>query len=110
MNKEFHVWCLKPKELSKYGFVESSTRYEYETSSKGKKIVVWKNNARRRTANRMTFAYGTPTFSIELAYLFANLLKEGIIEFDVSTEEERKEKKIKELEEQIRKLKNETTN
>ena len=106
-DKVFHIRCLKPSKLVDYGFVETSTRYEYRCSSGRKTIDVWKPSARRRTAYRMTFGLGTPTFTVELAYLFAHLLAEGIIEFDVSTSVERKEKRIKELEEEIRRLKNE---
>jgi len=114
MIKEYHIICLKPERLIDYGFEEDTRSYQYKIYNKttgrvGKEIVVWKN-ARHRTKYKMTFAWGNPTFTIGLAYLFANLLKDGIIEFEVDTPESKIEKRIIKLENELKELKKRRVN
>ena len=108
MNKKhFHIKCLKPQELTKYGFEETHRSYIYSAQSKRWKIEVWKANAKHRVENQMVFDFGMPPMTIEVLMLFANLLKDNVIECIVETDEEIKERKIQKLEEELRQLKKE---
>jgi len=108
MNKKhFHIKCLKPQELTKYGFEETERSYIYKAQSKRWKIEVWKANAKQRVENKMVFDFGMPPMTIEVLMLFANLLKDNVIECVVETDEEIKERKIQKLEEELRQLKKE---
>ena len=106
MNKKhFHIKCLKPQELIKYGFQETHRSYEYQFQSKHWRVTVWKVNARQRVENQMVFDFGMPPMTIEVLMLFANLLKDGVIELQTETDEEIKLRKIKKLEEELSQLK-----
>lgn len=106
MNKKhFHIKCLKPQELTKYGFEETHRLYVYNCQSKRWKIEVWKANAKHRNENQMVFDFGMPPMTIEVLMLFANLLKDGVIELQTETDEEIKLRKIKKLEEELSQLK-----
>ena len=104
-DKKFYCRCLKPELLEKYGFVKDGRGYHYYVQSGKKRVSIWNATAKNRTLNRLTFDWGTPLFTMELACLFGSLLKDGIIEFDVTTEDERIQRKINFYEYQIQKLK-----
>ena len=101
--KQFHIICLKPNELERFGFVKDSRGWRYKTDSGCHEIAVWNNKARHRQAYKMTFPFGTPKFTMEIAYLMTNLLKEEIIEFQLDTQDTLRQKKIAKLEEELRK-------
>ena len=104
LENEYHIQVIKPELLEQYGFTKDCKGWLYRTRTK-KEIRVWDSKQRHRKPYRMTSYTGqSMPFTMELAYLLVNMLKDGIIEFDVKTPQEKIRIKINKLKAEIKEL------
>lgn len=111
--KKYKIKVLKPEMLPQYGFKEYQHPHYYEYKTELGRVF-WcdmekvQRYTRYKAAHNIGYIvaqYPNPSFSVEIAYLFARLLNDGIIEFEIETKEDRDKAKIAKLERQIEELK-----
>lgn len=113
--KRYKIKVLKPELLTNYGFIEYKHPHYYEYKTEMGRVF-WcdmekvQRYTRYMSAHNIGYIvaqYPNPSFSVEIAYLFARLLNDGIIEFEIENKNDQIQKKIEKLEDQIKNLKKE---
>lgn len=110
--KKYKIKVLKPEALPQYGFKEYKHPHYYEYKTELGRVF-WcdmekvQRYTRYKAAHNIGYIvaqYPNPSFSVEIAYLFARLLNDGIIEFEIETKEDRDRAKIEKMKKQIEEL------